>query len=307
MTVPLRTTVHPGRILPAVLSVFLGSWAAAFPASDPTPPSESPAAASTDSEPGPSGKPATPAAQAQTTPSGPPEEVIREASDSDPTQSVIFSPRLEYYELPDGNWTTALLLRADRPYRFGPSAGGGRKLLIFRDDIPIVTSHLGDDTDTGLGDIYLQALYVPYLSPKFAIATGSGLFTPTASLDTMGRGKWILAPLVAPIWFLPHRRGLFFFKVQDNISFAGDEDRADLHYTQFTPAVVWRFARRWWVYGDTEAIVDWETDGHDHFKSGVQLGRMFKRKVGGWIQLDVPWGGFPDSTYKLKFAVLWIR
>jgi outer membrane putative beta-barrel porin/alpha-amylase len=318
------TTIRPGRILPIAIATLLGARLLAFSAEDPTRPAETRASAavedraSSPAETGasvPAGDPAPPpepsrvlATETQTAPSPAPEaQATKGASDSDPTQSVIFSPRLEYYNLKDGNWTTALLLRADRPFRFGKSAGGGPKMLIFRDDIPIVSAHVGDDTDSGLGDIYLQALYIPYLSPKFAFATGSGLFTPTATVDTLGRGKWILAPVVAPVWFLPHRRGLFYFKVQDNISFAGDEDRADLHYTQFQPTVVWRFAHRWWAYGDTEAIVDWESNGHDHFKSGVQLGRMFKSKVGGWIQLDVPWGGFQDSSYKLKVAALWVR
>ena len=84
---------------------------------------------------------------------------------------------------------------------------GGRTGFILRTDVPITTTHLGSETHTGLGDIYGQALYIPYLSRKFAFVTGTGLVLPTATHKTLGLGKWQVAPLAVPVWFFPKKKG----------------------------------------------------------------------------------------------------
>jgi hypothetical protein len=83
-------------------------------------------------------------------------------------------------------------------------------------------THAGDTVrQGGLGDTYAQVLLLPYFSRTFAFFAGTGLKVPTATDQSLGTGKWIIAPAAGPVWFLP-TRGLFLVKVQNLTSFAGD-------------------------------------------------------------------------------------
>ena len=119
-------------------------------------------------------------------------------------------------------WTVPFLGSAPGPW--------GRMECSLALDIPFVIAHRPDGTSAGLGDIYAQALFLPYRKGKFVWAMGSGAFLPTATHRRLGTGKLTVAPVVAPVWFIP-KRGFFFVKVQDYFSVAGEERpaRSPLH------------------------------------------------------------------------------
>lgn len=75
-----------------------------------------------------------------------------------------------------------------------------RRGPILRMDVPLAANGNGQSTQAGLGDIYSQAILIPYLTRKFAIGAGSGLTLPTATKARLGKGKWVAAPIVAPLW-----------------------------------------------------------------------------------------------------------
>ena len=130
-------------------------------------------------------------------------------------RAAFFSVREEYRNLTNGAWNNRLVLRKDKVVLRG-SAMAVVLAICFRTDVPITTTHLGTETHTGLGDIYAQALYIPYLSRKFAFVTGSGIVFPTATHKTIGLGKWQVAPLAVPVWFPSRKRGFFSIEFQDS-------------------------------------------------------------------------------------------
>lgn len=162
----------------------------------------------------------------------------------------------------------------------------------------------GQTTEAGLGDLYSQFLHVPFLTPRFAQVTGSGLVFPTDTHRSLGSGKWQLAPLGAPIWFFPRRKGFFFVKVQDFISFAGDDRRPNIHFLLTTPTVLYRLTPRWWILVDTESKTNWERDDRTSFRSGFAVGYTFNRRVTAWIKPEVPWGGNREGDWALKIALV---
>ena len=125
--------------------------------------------------------------------------------EDNPTRAVFFSVREEYRNQIDGGWNNLLVLRRDEVVLKG-KRGGGRNGFLLRTDVPITTTHLGSETHTGLGDIYGQALYIPYLSRKFAFVTGTGIIFPTATHKTLGQGKWQVAPLAVRVGSCRGRR-----------------------------------------------------------------------------------------------------
>ncbi|HMG33754.1 MAG TPA: hypothetical protein VKM94_07445 [Blastocatellia bacterium] len=227
-------------------------------------------------------------------------------SEDDPTRAVFFSVREEYRSLKNGAWNNRLIVRKDVATLKGGRFTRPRGLLL-RTDIPITTTHLGGDTQAGLGDIYGQVLYIPYLSRSFGLAVGTGLFIPTATSKTLGLGKWQIAPLAVPVWFLPRARGFFLVKFQEAKSFAGPSGRPDLNYFLITPAFFYRVAKRWWIQADAESLTDWTKDNQTNFRVGLQVGRVINPKFALAVKPEIPFGGRRPGDWTIKITWTWYR
>jgi hypothetical protein len=228
------------------------------------------------------------------------------AADSDPLRTIVGQIREEYADLPGDAWQNTLILRRDVLILKNLGVEGGRKGILARVDVPMVSVHTPGDTDTGLGDLYAQAIFLPRLSRTFGLGAGTGFYFPTATLETTGTGKWSVAPLVVPVWFFPGLAGYAYVKVLDIISFAGDADRPDLNVLIVTPTGVWKVGRRGWVLADTEVRRDWKTDLTSQ-QSGVQLGTMFGSGRGIWIKAEVPWGPNQRADWLVKTSFYLVR
>jgi hypothetical protein len=219
--------------------------------------------------------------------------------DVDPTKPVVFNVREEFSKLQGDNWRNALILRTD------VIKLGGLRNFLLRFDVPFVSSDLGRGTDHGLGDLYGQALLIPYGSENFFFAVGSGITAPSATENSLGTGKWQVAPLAIPGWWFKEPKTLFFVKVQDYISFAGQSDRADIHYMTVQPFVAVKLSDRWWVGADTEVKINWERDNQESCKSGVILLRMWTKSFGTWVKPEIPWGPNREGDWNLKASFFW--
>jgi hypothetical protein len=227
--------------------------------------------------------------------------------DSDPTRPVAWSLREEYYNLPGQSWNNAFLFRVDRAVLKDRPRPLGKKGILTRVDIPFIVAHRADGTSAGLGDIYAQALLLPYLTRKFAFAAGSGISLPTATDRRLGTGKLTIAPAAAPVWFIP-KRGFFFVKVQDYFSVAGAGGRPDLHYMTVTPLLVWRLkGKPYWIQLDAETQTNWKADGHTGYKAGFLFGRMTKKRTGAWIKVEVGMGPYRVQSLAIKTSIFKVR
>lgn len=245
-------------------------------------------------------------APAQTSPSESKPEEPEAGVDDDPTRAVFFSVREEYRNLRNEAWNNRIVLRKDAIVLKG-KRGGGRTGFLLRTDVPITTTHLGSETHTGLGDIYGQALYVPYLSRKFAFVTGTGIVLPTATHKTLGLGKWQVAPLAVPVWFLPRKKGLFLIKVQDFISIAGVGDRPGVHSLFVNPTLNYIPARRWLVQADAESRTNWKNDNRTDFRVGFGAGRVMTSRFFLGIKCEVPMGPTRPGDWTFKVVNIFYR
>lgn len=227
-------------------------------------------------------------------------------SEDDPTRIVFFSVREEYRNLRNGAWNNRLILRKDTAIMKGSRFARPRGFLL-RFDVPVTATHLGQGTRTGLGDLYGQVLYIPYLSRNFAFAAGTGIFLPTATEKTLGTGKWQVAPLAVPIWYLPRARGFFLVKFQNLKSVAGPRDRPDFNSLLITPAFFYRPARQWWIQVDAESNTDWKRDSHTDFRVGFQVGKVITRRLALAVKPEIPLGGRRVGDWTLKVTTTWYR
>ncbi len=245
-------------------------------------------------------------ALAQTSQTGSQSQEPEAGVDDNPTRAVFFSVREEYRNLKDGAWNNRIVLRRDKVVLKGKKVGG-RTGFLLRTDIPITTTHLGSETHTGLGDIYGQALYIPYLSRKFAFVTGSGLVLPTATHRTLGQGKWQVAPLAVPVWFLPRAKGYFYVKVQDFISIAGVGDRPDVNALFINPTLNYIPARRWLVHADAESRTNWKNQNRTDFRVGFGAGKVMSQRFFLGVKCEVPMGGTRPGDWTLKVTNIFYR
>jgi len=234
-------------------------------------------------------------------------ETLRPDADADPTRPILGSLRDEYDRLPDHAWANATILRFDMLAIQNAVLPGSARGILLRADIPVITTSVDGVTHFGTGDLYGQAAVVPRLSQEFTIAAGTGAVFPTATSPYTGSGKWQLAPIVAPVWFLPNRQGLAYLKVQDFISVAGHADRPGIDYLLVTPTLFYWFSSSVFVLGDTESSTDWKAGARTSLRSGLQVGSMFTRRMGMWIKGEVPWGPNREDLWTLKVTAFVIR
>jgi hypothetical protein len=220
--------------------------------------------------------------------------------DDNPTRAVFFSVREEYRNLTNGAWNNRLILRKDKVVLKGDRRLGGRTGFLLRTDVPITTTRLGSETHTGLGDIYGQALYIPYLTRKFAFVTGSGIVLPTATHKTLGFGKWQLAPVAVPVWFLSKGKGLFYVKIQDYFSIAGVGDRPGVNALFINPTLNYIPTKRWLVHGEFESRTNWKNKNRTDLRVGFGVGKVLTRRYFLGVKCEVPMGATRPGDWTIK-------
>lgn len=215
-------------------------------------------------------------------------------TDSDPTRPVFVSVRPEFYNF-ERQHRQLVIARYDTALR---------RAVILRFEVPAARVDGGQHVTAGLGDAYGQFLLVPYTSGRFALALGSGFILPTATDARLGGGKWVLAPVTAPVWRFS--RGLVYVKLQNFTSVGGDDTRAPVNTLLVTPTLIRAVGRAWWVLADTETKTNWRQDGQTGMKSGVQLGHRIAG-VGLWVKPEVWWGAHRDGSWNIKVGLVWYQ
>ena len=230
-----------------------------------------------------------------------------QSDDNNPTRPVLFSVRPEWYSRTPEVSQAAVILRYDQAVLRGQPWLPGRTGLILRFELPTTATKVtGVPTQTGIGDAYAQALAVKPLSRRVVLVAGSGLLIPTATDSLLGSGKWAAAPVAGPLVFFGPRTFLFV-KVQNFVSFAGDADRQNFNYLLVTPLWLHAIGQRWWVMLDSETKTNWMDEGRTGFKSGVQVGRAFRGRLGVWVKPEVWWGPNQSGQWNLKIGLVWHR
>ena len=98
--------------------------------------------------------------------------------------------RNEYQDLQGGGTIDYLVPRFD--FSAAPD-------LSFRIETPIVFSHPdkpGNDGESGIGDLLFRGSYRVAHGPGYAIVAGGEVILNSASKDSLGMGKHVIAPLV---------------------------------------------------------------------------------------------------------------
>ncbi len=172
----------------------------------------------------------------------------------------LISANFEYNYLedvgPDDNGT-------DHVFSFKPVypvAGDGYN-WILRGIVPVIHQDerfKEQGSQSGLGDINLQAYWVPDPTGTITWGVGPSLITPTATDDRLGSDKWSLGPAVAII-AMPGK-WLFGALTQNVWDIAGDNDEPDVNQFLFQYFINYNFDNGWYLTSTPTMTANWEAD-----------------------------------------------
>ena len=123
-------------------------------------------------------------------------------------------------------------------------------------------SPFGNATVSGIGDLDVRFLAVPFVNSKYAIAGGVEAYLPTATHDALGDGKLSLVPQAFVGFFnLMGKNSIFVPGYLYAFDVAGDEDRASVRQHKIDIYFVWLLAgMKNWLIINPQMNFDTEND-----------------------------------------------
>jgi hypothetical protein len=146
---------------------------------------------------------------------------------------------------------------------------------IARVVVPLIMTTPNPDRTTGIGDLTITDQLIVKRSVSLSIGVGAVVVFPTASDDRLGQGKYQIGPSVSLIsqtktgWQI----GVI---LQDQISFAGDPDRADVHQLGVQPILNYVTGKWYFGVGDFTSTFDWKNGGAATIPLAFQAGYVTK-------------------------------
>ena len=157
---------------------------------------------------------------------------------------------------------------------------------------------------SGVGDLNIRWLYIPYVVDSWGIAGGLEAFFPTASNDALGDGKFVLRPqLFAGFFGLFGKGSIFAPGILYLFDIAGDENRASVNQWQMDIYFVWLLGQmRYWLIVNPQPVVDVEND-KEFMVVDVEFGYMIPPLPGASVYLRPGAGVGADRPFDWTFEV----
>jgi len=161
------------------------------------------------------------------------------------------------------------------------------------------TTFEGDPFNPRLGDIKVRVGFRPVRLESIPLASFLEGTFPTANPEELGKGKYQVSPGVRanfPITFgqrLPESHKMTFEPlVQQVVSVAGDENRANINYTKFEIFLRDTWRGKYWLKLTAKPIVDWEQGGNTGSVVELEPGWIISRRWRVWLLFGSRlWGG----------------
>ncbi|MBK8551607.1 MAG: hypothetical protein IPL53_11315 [Ignavibacteria bacterium] len=197
-------------------------------------------------------------------------------------------------------------LKDDRFYNSAQLNGGkafydGQLYLYLR--IPLITTNLTFEHQTGLGDIFFDIQYSTGNKNKLNFITGSEFIFPTGSSFETGLGKFIAGPYAGIINYF--RSGYYGLIITDYFSFAGQSNRDDVSELSISPLFKINLGENWYTLVTPDIIYTFKT-GKFFVPYTQEFGKMLSRNITASVKAGVHLKN--DNKYdilaEMKFSFL---
>lgn len=197
-------------------------------------------------------------------------------------------------------------LKDDRFFNVTQLNGGkkfydGHLYLYLR--IPLVTTNLTFETQSGTGDISMDIQYSTCKTNKLNILSGSQLIFPTGSSFETGLGKFIAGPYAGVIDYF--KSGYYGLIMTWYFSYAGQSNRSNINELSINPLFKINLGKNWYTLITPDIIYTFKT-GKLFVPYTQEFGKMFSRnftasaKAGIHLKNDKKY----DVLAEIKFSFL---
>jgi hypothetical protein len=169
----------------------------------------------------------------------------------------------------------------------------GENYLVVRPSLPFVyaptlSQPLGGNY--GLGDLRLQAYFVPKPTGKLTWGIGPTFLFPTASYRTLGFGKWGIGPAFVAVW--RGDRLTVGGQIENYWSVAGDGGRPDISQFTVQPFATYTLAGGWYLVSAPVITAFWN----------ISSGEKWLVPIGGGIGKVIKLG---DRPLNISIQAYW--
>lgn len=200
----------------------------------------------------------------------------------DPTDfSTRLEVRNEYQDLQGGGSMNMLVPRLD--YAVSST-------FSLRLETPIVAADPntpGNNGDSGMGNLLVRTSYRAARGQGYAVVVAAEFIFDTASKDSLGSGKNVIAPLVFASLDVPRYHSVFFPFLQHYFTVSGDDARPDANYTSFKPVWLTRWPDRYYTVVEPHFIIDHERGDRVGLTLEGEFGRFLDRNLALWARPGV--------------------
>jgi hypothetical protein len=138
----------------------------------------------------------------------------------------------------------------------------GENYVVLRPSLPFIfapTITQPQGETFSLGDLRMQAYFVPKPTGGLTWGFGPTLLFPTASTNRLGFGKWGIGPVLAAVW--TEGRWTVGGRIENYWSVAGDGGRPDISQFTLQAGVTYLFDQGWYFTSTPTITAFWNPTG----------------------------------------------
>ncbi len=179
--------------------------------------------------------------------------------------------------------------------------------VALRLRIPVNYADPGNSGGPGkfeIGDLSTRVLWRFFDTTQVAAFAGVEFAFPTASDPLVGTEKYSVVPTAA--LYIPVFDKVSFIPIyQQLISFAGEDDRADLDIVRFRPLVLAEWPRGWWTMLDPGFLWDLEDDRKtkDTMTLGLEVGKLLTQRFAVTGKPSIQVYGTEDFAWAMELSI----
>jgi len=148
--------------------------------------------------------------------------------------------------------------------------------LVTRTILPVLSQPSPAGTQNGIGDLNPSFFFVPKGKGPWTLGFGPTLVLPTASVSSLGSGKWSAGPAAVAVYSKgPWVAGALLNNVW---SFAGERDRGAVSAYLLQPFINYNLPKGWYLVTSPIVTANWRAASGDQWilPVGGGVGRVFR-------------------------------
>lgn len=177
------------------------------------------------------------------------------------------------------------------------------KAWNLRLDLPLISTNSSSDNKTGIGDIGAGISYIPYLEHQNGgIAFRARVISNSATDPARGSGKWVFAPAVFYGKYLKKDKILWISSLENQLSFAGSDNRDDINTTSFENYFMFIIGKNW-IAADAAFRYNATNKGFPN-NAFLEFGRRITANDMAYIHPSVGFGSHKSYNFGIEVGML---